>query len=240
MALDGVGMRFGSLDALKDLTFDIRRGEILGIAGPNGAGKSTLLNVCTGGLTPTSGAIRFKGRQIGKLRRFQCCHLGIGRTFQIPKVFSSMTVEQNIATGQVFGAGSQRAQDDVLGLEDLLDLTGLASRRDLPAGQADLIVRKSIMLAGALATAPEVIFMDEPLGGLNAEEIEEFSQLVSKVHKELGTTFVLVEHKTRALAALSDRILILNFGEMICLDAPEVVLNDEHVVEIYLGVKHDA
>jgi len=240
MALENVSMRFGAFTALSDLNFEIRRGEILGVAGPNGAGKSTLLNVCTGGFFATGGTVSFNGRPLNRARRFECCHLGIARTFQIPKIFSSLTVEENVATGNIFGLEGRVPVTGYPSLDEILELTGLIDKRTMVAQRADLIVRKSIMLAGALATAPQIVFMDEPLGGLNSEEIDAFSALVSKVHKELGVTFVLVEHKTRALAKLSDRILILNFGKLVLLDTPDVVLNDPHVIDIYLGAKHNA
>jgi branched-chain amino acid transport system ATP-binding protein len=240
MALENVSMSFGNFAALSDLNFDVRRGEILGVAGPNGAGKSTLLNVCTGGLFATAGRVSFNGQHLKRTRRFECCHRGIARTFQIPKIFSSLTVEENVATGKVFGREGRPPVAGYPTLEEILELTGLSDKRTMAAHRADLMARKSIMLAGALATAPQIVFMDEPLGGLNAEEIEAFSDLVSKVHTELGVTFVLVEHKTKALAKLSDRILILNFGKLVLIDTPEVVLNDPHVVDIYLGTKHNA
>lgn len=240
MALENVSMRFGTFSALSDLNFDVKRGEILGVAGPNGAGKSTLLNVCTGGLFATAGKVSFNGQHLSRKRRFECCHRGIARTFQIPKIFSSLSVEENVATGKVFGREGRSPVSGFPTLDEILEITGLSDKRTMAAHRADLIVRKSIMLAGALATAPQIIFMDEPLGGLNSDEIESFSNLVSKVHSELGVTFVLVEHKTKALAKLSDRILILNFGELVLIDTPEVVLNDPHVVDIYLGTKHDA
>jgi len=240
MRIDGVSMRFGTFLALNDLTFSVERGEILGVAGPNGAGKSTLLNVCTGGLTATNGSIRFGDADITRLPRHACCGLGIGRTFQIPTIVSSLTVGENVLAGATFGRPEKRSRSLSADLDTILELTGLAADIDRNAGLSDLLTRKRVMLASALATGAELVFMDEPLGGLNAEEIESFCALIMKVRAERALTFVIVEHKTRALAELSNRILILDFGALVCIDEPEVVLNDDRVVEIYLGKKHSA
>ena len=239
MSLENVTMQFGPFRALTDMSFQIERGEILGVAGPNGAGKSTLMNVCTGGLQASRGRVIFNGQDITRFKRHSRCGLGIAQTFQIPTLLSSVTVGENLLAGQLFGHEVRGAAMDVP-MRDILYLTQLEDQLALPASQADLLTRKRIMLGAAMATGPEIIFMDEPLGGLNAQEIVEFLQVIRHVREELGITIVMVEHKTRALAEIADRILIINFGEFVMLDKPGVVLNDDHVVEIYLGKKHDA
>ncbi len=241
MLLEQVSRRFGTLAALDDLSFDIRGGEILGIAGPNGAGKTTLLNVCTGVIPPSSGAVTFEGHAVAGLPPHRCCHLGIARTFQIPQVFSSMTIEDNVATGAMFGNGAQAADTETGDrVGEVLEIVGLAGQRHQPAGRADLLTRKRIMLAAALATQPKLVFLDEPLSGLNAEEVDVFVDLFHRLHAALRLTLVVVEHKVRALAALSDRILILNAGSLLCLDRPEAVLRDARVIDIYLGSRNFA
>lgn len=239
MSLENVTMQFGPFRALTDMSFHIDRGEILGVAGPNGAGKSTLMNVCTGGLRATSGQVIFNGRDVTRFKRHARCGLGIAQTFQIPTLLSSLTVGENLLAGQIFGAEA-RGEPTGISMDEILFLTQLENSLGMDAAQADLLTRKRIMLGAALATGPEVIFMDEPLGGLNADEIVEFLQVIRHVREELGITIVMVEHKTRALAEIADRVLIINFGEFVMLDTPQVVLNDDHVVEIYLGKKHDA
>lgn len=239
MSLENVTMQFGPFRALTDMSFHIERGEILGVAGPNGAGKSTLMNVCTGGLRATAGQVIFNGQDITRFKRHHRCGLGIAQTFQIPTLLSSVTVGENLLAGQVFGR-EVRGEDTGISMRDILFLTQLEDHLAMPAAQADLLTRKRIMLGAALATGPEIIFMDEPLGGLNAEEIVEFLLVIRHVREELGITIVMVEHKTRALAEIADRVLIINFGEFVMLDTPQVVLNDDHVVEIYLGKKYDA
>lgn len=241
MALSHVGKQFGALKALNDLSFDIRRGEILGIAGPNGAGKSTLLNVCTGVLKPSSGTVSFEGQVVAGLPAHRYCSLGIGRTFQIPQIFSSMTVEDNVATGAMFGPAERLGAAQIKSrVDEVLAITGLAQQRRQPAGQADLLTRKRIMLAAALATEPRLVFLDEPLSGLNTEEVEIFVALFRRLHATLSLTLVVVEHKVRALADLSDRILILNAGTLLCLDRPEAVLRNAQVIDIYLGARNFA
>lgn len=237
MSLERVSRSFGMLKALDDLSFDIRDGEILGIAGPNGAGKTTLLNVCTGVLPPSSGTLTFEGHGVAGLPPHRCCHLGIARTFQIPQVFSSMTIEDNVATGAIFGTGAQVA-DAGTQVSEVLEIVGLAGQRHQPASRADLLTRKRIMLAAALATRPKLVFLDEPLSGLNTEEVDVFVGLFHRLHAALKLTLVVVEHKVRALADLSDRILILNAGSLLCLDRPEVVLRDARVIDIYLGSRN--
>jgi len=239
MSLENVTMKFGPFRALTDISFHIDRGEILGVAGPNGAGKSTLMNVCTGGLTATDGSIIFNGKAITSFPRHVRCGLGIAQTFQIPTLLSSLTVGENLLAGHLFGREA-RGETPRISLQEIQSLTRLGDLLETDAAGADLLTRKRIMLGAALATGPEIIFMDEPLGGLNADEIAEFLDVVRHVRDELGITVVMVEHKTRALAEITDRILVINFGEFVMLDRPEVVLNDDHVVEIYLGKKHDA
>jgi branched-chain amino acid transport system ATP-binding protein len=241
MTVEHVSRRFGSLLALNNLSFEIRTGEILGIAGPNGAGKSTLLNICTGVVPPTAGHVTFEGAPVTGIPPHKFCQIGIARTFQIPQVFSSMTVEENVATGAMFG-NPKRLSDYEFGklMGDVLEITGLAKQRRQPAAQVDLLTRKRIMLAAALATDPRLVFLDEPLSGLNAEEVELFVDLFRHLHAKLGLTLVVVEHKVRALAALSNRILILNAGTRLCLDTPEEVLRHPGVIDVYLGSRNFA
>lgn len=229
--------QFGSLVAIDDLSFDVHEGEILGIAGPNGAGKSTLLNLCTGLISPDSGTLAFRGRKINRLRTHQLCHAGIARTFQVPAIFESLTVRQNVEIGAMFGGpenyqSSSRRKELV---DYALSATGLADRTQQRTGTLSLLARKMTMLAAALATQPRLMFMDEPMGGLTQEEVEEFSATIHSVHERFELAFVIVEHKIRALTELSERMMIMHFGNRICLDRPEVVIRDERVVEVYLG-----
>ncbi len=239
MRLEGLSRRFGVLMALSDVSLDVQPGEILGIAGPNGAGKTTLLNVCTGLLTPSGGRVLVEGRNLGGQRPHVFCQAGVARTFQIPQVFGSMTVRDNVWTGARFGLADKASGDDTgEAAEAALAATGLTALADRPVTKAGLLTRKRVMLAAALATRPKLLFMDEPFGGLNASEVDTFAGLVRELHRQLGITFVVVEHKVRALAALSHRMLILNFGQVLMLDTPERVMADENVIRIYLGKRN--
>lgn len=239
ICLDNVSKSFGDFTALSNVSFEIESGGILGVAGPNGAGKSTLMNVCTGGLFPTSGQVIHDGTDITKLRRHRRCGRGIAQTFQIPTLISSLTVGKNLLAGHVFGTQARGAAPD-LTLDDVTELVGLGDVLRDDASDTDLLTRKRIMLGAALATGPRIIFMDEPLAGLNTTEMDQIMTTIRHLKDALGVSIVMVEHKTRALAEIANRILIINFGKVVMLDRPEVVLNDDYVVEIYLGKKHDA
>ena len=234
MSLNGVCKKYGALNVLKDVSFEVQPGEIFGIAGPNGAGKSTLLNACTGLARPDKGQIHFSEQRTDRLPPNRLCQLGIARTYQIPQVFNSLSVRENIETGAMFGdsglkSEKQRRVDELL---ELLELQHLANSN---SASVDLLARKMVMLGAALATQPTLVFMDEPFGGLNSEEIDRYAELVIKLRRELGVSFVIVEHKMRALTQMANRLLILNFGSVLCLDTPENVLRDPHVIDIYLG-----
>ncbi|WP_243263779.1 ABC transporter ATP-binding protein [Sulfitobacter dubius] len=230
-----VSVRFGAVQALSNISFNVPPGEIFGVAGPNGAGKSTLIGVCTGQVRPDRGIIELDGGAL-KGRPHAFCHAGVARMFQVPQIFSSMTVRENVETGLIFG---NRDSSDTNGVDDLLEMTGLTSQASEAASSLDLLARKRVMLAAALATGPRVLFMDEPLGGLNEIEIDAFSSLIRKVRDEMALSIVLVEHKIRALAQLSQRIMILNFGETLRIDTPGLILSDPEIITLYLGKKHE-
>jgi len=234
--------RFGALTALDRLSFEVRRNEIFGIAGPNGAGKSTLLNVCAGAIPPDSGQILFDGDRVDGQRPYRLCHRGIGRTFQIPQIFGSLTVRENVEIGATFGRPFQWSSGSPgdFSVDSLLKMTNLTDLQDRPAGQVKLLARKMTMLAAVLATNPRLAFMDEPFAGLNGEEVEVFADLITRLHDRAGVVFVIIEHKIRALSKLVDRLMIIHFGRCICLDRPEVVVRDPQVVDVYLGTEFDA
>lgn len=234
MSLNGVCKHYGALQVLKDVSFEVQPGEIFGIAGPNGAGKSTLLNACTGLARPNQGQIHFNGQRSDRLPPHRLCELGIARTYQIPQVFNSLSVRENIETGAMFGDNSLKSEK-AKRVDQLLTLLGLTDLAHANAASVDLLGRKMVMLGAALATNPTLVFMDEPFGGLNSEEIDRYAELVINLRKELGVSFVIVEHKMRALTQMANRLLILNFGQVLCLDTPDNVLRNQQVIDIYLG-----
>ncbi len=237
LSVRGLCKSFGSLVAIDDLSFDIAEKELFGIAGPNGAGKSTLLNLCTGQLSADRGDIIFAGRRLNQQRSHRLCHAGIARTFQIPMIFKSISVRENVEIGAMFGGPeryqSHKRRDELV--TQALQACNLEDRADQRAGTLALLARKMTMLAAALATQPRLVFMDEPLGGLTVEEVDDLVEAIRSLHARFGITFVLVEHKIRALKALSDRMMIMHYGSRICLDRPDVVVKNQQVIDVYLG-----
>ena len=227
----GLSKRFGGTAALKDVSFSAAPGEIVGLIGPNGAGKTTLLNVLSGVLAPSSGRVLFQGRDLSGLKTHAVARMGIARTLQTPRSFPSMTVLENVAVGAVFGKSSQEPGEALKALE----LVGLAARRDSPMSSLNLQERKNVELARALAMAPRVVLIDEAMSGLNPSEIEDAMRLIRRVRDETGVTIIWVEHVVQAIMAVVERILVLNFGEIIATGTPAEIARNGAVVEAYLG-----
>jgi len=227
-----VNKRFGELIALKDVDFELERGEVFGIAGPNGAGKTTLFNVITG-LLRGSGEIIFDGVNINGLRTHKICHMGITRTFQIPLVFPSMSLFENVKIGAHFGV--QKAKNEEENVSEIINFLGLERRKEVMAGDLDLFDKKLTMLAAALATRPKLLLLDEPVGGLSPVEIAKIMELVRKINKELGITIMVIEHLMKVLTGICHRLMILHYGEKICIGPPKEVIEDNKVIEVYLG-----
>jgi len=233
LEITGLAKRFGGLSVINGLDITVGRQEILGIIGPNGAGKTTLFNLVAGVLQPTAGTIRYEGREIGGLRAWDRCRLGIGRTYQIPKPFSHMSVFENVLTAAVHGAGkSIRAAREQT--EAMLELTGLAADHAQPAGQLTLLDLKRLELCRALAIEPRLLLLDEIAGGLTDAEVDTLLGIIQRVH-EKGTAIVWIEHVIRALRRLCHRIAVLHEGAFVTIGEPEAVLADVHVKTIYLG-----
>jgi branched-chain amino acid transport system ATP-binding protein len=231
---------YGGLQAVKDLTFSVEEGEIYAIAGPNGAGKTTLFDTITGVSSLTSGAIRFSGRDIQRMRPDSICRLGIARTFQTTVGFDTQTVLTNALVGAILGRkGSGNptmrfSSDAIEAALDALDFCGMLNLQRHQVGQLPVFERKRLMLATALCTHPTLLLLDEPVGGLNRTERDGMVGLVRKVN-EAGITVLLIEHAMKAVVALADRLLILHHGQKIAEGPPSEVLRDERVIEVYLG-----
>jgi branched-chain amino acid transport system ATP-binding protein len=223
--------QFGGTAALKRVSFSAAAGEIVGLIGPNGAGKTTLLNLLSGVLRPTSGAVLYRGRDLAGMKTHAVARMGIARTLQTPRSFPSMSVLENVAVGALFAAGKGNLDHAIRCLE----LVGLGARGDSPMSSLNLQERKNVELARALAMAPRVVLIDEAMSGLNPTEIEDSMRLIRRVRDETGVTIIWVEHVVKAIMAVVERILVLNFGEIIAAGAPAEIARDEAVIEAYLG-----
>jgi len=225
--------RFGELAAVKNLNFAVESGEIFGIAGPNGAGKTTLFNLISG-IYPYNGDIIFEGQSIQGLRPFQICHRGIARTFQIPVLFSTISIYDNIRMGAHFGAPKEKNEKERI--NEIIDFVGLRGKENIIAEHVDLFDKRLTMLGAALATKPRLLLIDEPTGGLSPMEINASVELFQKINRELGITIIIIEHLMKVLVSVSNRLMILNNGEEFCIGPPQEVIQNKEVIEIYLGV----
>jgi branched-chain amino acid transport system ATP-binding protein len=223
---------FGKLQAVSEVSFQVEEGEIFGIAGPNGAGKSTLFNLITGIYPPTSGKVIFKGQDITRLKPHQICHRGIGRTYQIPTTFHTLSIYDNLRIGATFGGKHGRK------IGDLLDFLGLSSQANISASNLDLYTTKLVMLGAVLATDCQLLMLDEPMAGLSIVEIDNFLNVLKQVHQEWHVTIIIIEHLLDILINLTGRMMILNNGALLYLGSSQGVSDDQRVVEVYLGAKH--
>jgi len=228
---------FGGLPALKDVSFRVARGEILGLIGPNGAGKTTLLNLISGIFSPSDGRVLFQGRDVAGLRPHQIAKRGVARVLQTPRPFVSMSVRENVAIGSVFGGRdrSGTTSPDRDRTEFFLDLVGLLEKKDLPAEGLTLQEKRMLELARALAMRPEVLLLDEAMSGLNPSEMERAMRLIRRIRDELGVSIIWVEHVMKAIMGVAERVLVLDFGQVIAVGTPAEVARDRGVIDAYLG-----
>jgi len=225
---------FGAMMAVNNLSFEIPVGEVFGIAGPNGAGKTTVFNLITGFLQGT-GEVRFEGKNVTNLKPYQICHRGIARTLQIPQIFSTLDVFNNVRFGAHFGNKHIRDGNETEVIHRVLDFVGLQDDKTAVAENMDLFHKKLIMIAAALATRPRLLLLDEPIGGLSPAEIGPLMELIRKINQELNITVIIIEHLMKVLKELSHRLMILHYGEEIRTGPPAEVMEDEKVKEVYLG-----
>ena len=227
--------RFGGVWAVRDVSFAVEEGEIVGIIGPNGAGKTTLINLITGHLRPTTGQVLVEGRDVTGLRPWAIAHDSVARTFQIVKPFRGLTVRENVAIGAMHGNHSDRTVHEALATADrLVDLVGIGHRAGAAPAELSVADARRLELAKALATRPKLLFIDEVMAGLRSAEIDAAVELIHRL-RSAGITIVAVEHVMKAITSISDRVLVLHQGAILASGKPDEVLADRRVVEVYLG-----
>jgi branched-chain amino acid transport system ATP-binding protein len=238
LTVERLNKHFGGLKAVNNLDFQINEGEIIGIIGPNGSGKTTFLNLITGFLKPNSGSINFRGEEISKLPRYKVSHKGIARTFQLCKPFLDFTAIQNVMVGRVYG--QQPCENLRLAVKEsleILDQVSLGGKAEILVKDLTVMERKRLELARALATKPYLLLLDELMAGLNLVEADEVCKLISRI-RDSHVTIVLVEHIVKAVTCVSDRVMVLNMGEKIAEGAPDEIVHNPKVIEVYLGTTH--
>lgn len=235
LSVQNLSKSFGGLVVIQGLSFSMNQGEILGVIGPNGSGKTTLFNLITGFLRANSGRIEFEGQDVVNRRPSSVCKAGISRTFQLVKPFVRLTALENVMAGRAYGrepaSTMKQARKEA---EEILEMTGLAKKQHVLGENLNLIDRKRLEIARALATKPKLLLLDEVFAGLNPSEVEEALRLVSAL-KAQGITMMIVEHVIRVILGVSNRVIVLSSGAKIFEGLPEDAVKNEKVIEAYLG-----
>ena len=226
--------RFGGLQALTQVTFDLPEGQILGLIGPNGAGKTTLFNVIDGVYKPEEGRIIFDGHDVTGKKPYHLARLGLARTHQIVRPLNELSVRENVMVGACFGRANAHLKDAAAIADEVLEFVGLAEKAEQLAGSLNVAQKKRLEMARAIASRPKLLLLDEVLAGLNPSEIAKMVETVKAI-RDRGITIIMIEHVMSAIMNVSDRILVLDFGKLIAEGTPEEIANNERVIQAYLG-----
>jgi branched-chain amino acid transport system ATP-binding protein len=237
LLVKGLVKRFGGFAAVNNVSFEVARGEILGLIGPNGSGKSTIFNMLSGTYRPTAGSIVFDGHEIAGLAPHQIINRGIGRTFQIPRPFRRLSVFDNVALAGYYGQNRHSRAKSQAAAERALAVVGLPIDPKAQVGGLGAAGLKKLELAKALATEPKLLLADESLGGLDEQEMSRAAEMLRRIRDEMGITIIWVEHIMGVLMRVVDRVIVLDHGEKIAEGSPMAVANNPKVIEVYLGTE---
>ena len=250
--VNNVSLSFGGVKALENVSFDVREREMRAIIGPNGAGKSSMLNVINGFYHPQDGEITYKGKTRKQMRTHDAAAQGIARTFQNIALFKGMTTLDNIMTGRnlkmrvnlflqalYLGPARREEMEHRAFAERIIDFLAIQAIRKTPVGRLPYGLQKRVELGRALAAAPDLLLLDEPMAGMNTEEKEDMCRFILDVNSEFGTTIVLIEHDMSVVMDISDRVVVLDYGRKIADGSPDEVRANKEVIDAYLGVAHD-